>query len=65
MKKGETKPLNVTKEAQHRVVIGLGWDPADAPKLIKKIGSLAKGLPTHHDLDLSCFIFDAQGLRRW
>lgn len=58
MNKGESKPLNVTKEAQHRVVVGLGWDPADAPKLIKKIGSIAKGRPTHHDLDLSCFMFD-------
>lgn len=58
MNKGETKPLNVTKEAQHRVVIGLGWDPADRPKLMDKIGAMATRKPMHHDLDLSCFIFD-------
>ena len=58
MKSGKSKPLNVTKEAQHRIVIGLGWDPADEPGLIQRIGSMAKGQPTHHDLDLSCYIYD-------
>lgn len=58
MAPGETKPLNVTKEAQHRVVVGLGWDPADDPGLMGKVKALAKGKETHHDLDLSCYAYD-------
>lgn len=58
MEKGESKPLNVTKEAQHRVVIGLGWDPAAEAGLLDKVQAMAKGKNLHHDLDLSCFAFD-------
>ncbi len=59
--KGTAKPLNVTKEAQHRVVAGLSWDPAEEPGLIGKVQALAKRQGSHHDLDLSCYIFDKDG----
>lgn len=58
MQKGETKQLNVTKEAQHRVVVGLGWDPAAQAGLLDKVQAMAKGKNLHHDLDLSCFAYD-------
>lgn len=58
MDKGASKPLNVTKEAQHRVFVGLGWDPADSPNIVQKVKAIAKGKETHHDLDLSCFAYD-------
>ena len=56
--KGETIALNVTQKARHRVVVGLGWDPnEDISVKDKALGAL--GLKdTHHDLDLSCYIFD-------
>ncbi|MFP4313738.1 MAG: TerD family protein [Alphaproteobacteria bacterium] len=59
MRKSETKALNVTKEAKHRVFVGLGWDPADDPGLVNKVKAMAKGEETHHDLDLSCYAFDS------
>lgn len=56
--KGETAPLNVTQQARHRVFVGLGWDPNDDVGIKDKaLGAL--GLKdTHHDLDISCFIYD-------
>ncbi len=56
--KGQTVPLNVTQKARRRVFVGLGWDPnEDVGITDKAMGAL--GLKdTHHDLDLSCYIFD-------
>ena len=55
----DTKPLNVTQEGHHRIFVGLGWDPNENVGLKDKaLGAL--GLKdTHHDLDLSCYIYDA------
>ncbi|MGH1399197.1 MAG: TerD family protein [Alphaproteobacteria bacterium] len=55
------KPLNVTQEAAHRIFVGLGWDPNDSPSLRDKIGALIRKRASHHDLDLSCFYYDADG----
>jgi tellurium resistance protein TerD len=59
--KGQTKPLNVTKTAKHRIVVGLGWDPAIMPNLMGKVQALAQGKAIHHDLDLACHIFNPKG----
>lgn len=56
--KGQTKPLNVTQTAKHRIVAGLSWDPARMPNLMGKVQALAQGKEIHHDLDLSCHIFN-------
>ncbi len=55
---GQTIPLNVTQKARQRVFVGLGWDPNDDLNIKDKaLGAL--GLKdTHHDLDLSCYLFD-------
>ena len=58
MQKGQCKPLNVTQKAKHRIVVGLGWDPAEEKGLIGKVQAIAQGKETHHDLDLSCHIFN-------
>lgn len=58
--KGQTKPLNVTQTAKHRIVVGLGWDPARMPNLMGKVQALAQGKAIHHDLDLACHIFNAK-----
>ncbi len=56
--KGESFPLNVTKEGRQRIFVGLGWDPNESVGLKDRaLGKL--GLKdTHHDLDLSCYIYD-------
>ena len=56
--KGDSVLLNVTQQARHRVVVGLGWDPNETIGLKDKaLGAL--GLKdTHHDLDLSCYLYD-------
>lgn len=51
-------PLNVTQKAEHRVFVGLSWDPNDNPSLFQKLGALLGKKPTHHDLDLSCYYYD-------
>lgn len=60
LKKGETGPLNVTKEARHRVFVGLGWDPNEDTGLIDKAKAMVKGQELNHDLDLSAYVFDAK-----
>lgn len=57
-KSGSHTPLNVTQEANQRVFVGLGWDPVDMVRLVDKIKALAGIKETHHDLDLSCFLYD-------
>lgn len=56
----EARPLNVTQEGHHRIFVGLGWDPNEQTGLLHKAKSVVKGQETHHDLDLSCYIYDAQ-----
>ena len=55
----DPKPLNVTKEGHHRIFVGLGWDPNEKSGLLHKAKSAVKGQETYHDLDLSCYIYDA------
>jgi len=59
--KGSHKKLNVTKEARHRIMVGLGWDPADEMGVIEKMKSVAKSKEFYHDLDLACYIYDKDG----
>lgn len=59
LKKGQHVPLKVTEKARHRVLAGLGWDPAFVARLIDKVGQALGGRKIHHDLDLSCFLYDA------
>lgn len=61
LQKGQITTLNVTQEAQHRVVVGLGWDPNENTGLVDKAKALSKRQSTHHDLDLSCYVFDVNG----
>jgi stress response protein SCP2 len=61
LEKGQHAPLNVTQEAQHRIFVGLGWDPfEDRGRLSRFLRFLGFRAP-HHDLDLSCFIYDSDG----
>lgn len=57
--KGQNAPLNVTQEAQHRIYVGLGWDP-HKPGFIGKARDIVEGKKPQHDLDLSCFMYDEQ-----
>lgn len=59
IEKGSHKPLNVTQESHHRVFVGLGWDPKDDGGLIEAITDKISGKALHHDLDLACYIYDA------
>lgn len=61
LEKGMTAPLHVTREAAHRVFVGLGWDPKDKAGLLDQVREAIGGKPAHHDLDLSCYIFSAEG----
>ncbi len=59
LRKNETAPLNVTQRSRHRVFVGLGWNPHDKPGLLDKAKAIAGRKVLHHDLDLSCYLFDA------
>ena len=60
IEKGSHKPLNVTQEAQHRVFVGLSWDPKKGTfGLIDQISMVLKRRIKGHDLDLSCCVYDA------
>lgn len=61
LEKGQNVPLNVTKQAQHRVLVGLGWDPNENTSLLDKAKALASGVRLEHDLDLACYIYDPNG----
>lgn len=57
---GQSARLNVTKESNHRIVAGLGWNP-HKPGIIEKVQDMA-GLGTpQHNLDLSCTLLSASG----
>lgn len=51
------RPLNVTKTAKHRVVVGLSWDPCESTGLMGKIRAMSQGKDSHHNLDLACYIY--------
>lgn len=57
LEKGEHAALNVTKEARHRILAGLGWDPNEKTGVLDKARAIAGGKKTWHDLDLSCFMY--------
>ncbi|MEZ5813328.1 MAG: TerD family protein [Alphaproteobacteria bacterium] len=59
--KGETVPLNVTQKARWRVFAGLGWDPNEEVSLKDKAMGALGLRDNHHDLDLSCYVFDKDG----
>ncbi|MCB1531424.1 MAG: TerD family protein [Alphaproteobacteria bacterium] len=59
MQKGSSTILNVTQEAHHRVFVGLGWDPRGQAGLIGNLTEKLSGKALHHDLDLSCCLYDA------
>lgn len=52
-------PLTYTKEANHRIFVGLSWDPTENESLLKKLGAKIIGQHTHHDLDLGCVFYNA------
>ncbi|MEM7651052.1 MAG: TerD family protein [Pseudomonadota bacterium] len=54
-----TKPLNVTQEGNHRVFVGLGWDPNENLGLKDKALNALGLKDAQHDLDLSCYIYDS------
>lgn len=56
--KGSRKPLNVTQKANRRVFVGLSWDPTEQDDLISRVKGVLTGKQSHHDLDLSCFMYD-------
>lgn len=58
LEKGQRAPLHFTQEAKHRVFVGLGWDPNEKFGFIDEAKALMGGKPVHHDLDLSCYIYD-------
>jgi len=56
---GEKRPLNVTDQGNRRVFVGLSWDPSQSRGLIQSIKEFFTGKKSYHDLDLSCFMYDA------
>ncbi len=60
LQKNEITKLNVTQKSRHRIFVGLGWDPNDKVGLLDKAKAIAGRRALHHDLDLSCYIFDAE-----
>ncbi len=58
LSKGQITPLNVTQESRHRIFVGLGWNPNEKTGLLEQAKALVKGTETHHDLDLSAYMFD-------
>ena len=57
--KGETALLNISQEAKHRIFVGLGWDPNEDASLKDKALDTLGIKSVDHDLDLSCYIYDA------
>ncbi|MCB1580844.1 MAG: TerD family protein [Rhodospirillales bacterium] len=56
--KGQSAPLNVTQEGRQRVFVGLGWDPNESTSIKDKTLSKLGLKNIHHDLDLSCYLYD-------
>ena len=56
--KGEKKPLNHTLQARQRIIVGLSWDAREDK--VKFLDRFVKK-DSQHDLDLTCYIYNAQG----
>ncbi len=52
------RPLNVTKQGNHRVFVGLSWDPNQGKSFTDRLKNVVTGKKNYHDLDLSCFLYD-------
>ncbi|MAI61622.1 MAG: hypothetical protein CBB87_03935 [Micavibrio sp. TMED27] len=61
LKKGQSKPLNVTQESRQRFFVGLGWDPHDDISLFDLAKAMICGTDLEHDLDLACYAYDELG----
>ena len=59
--KGDHAALNVTQQARRRVFVGLAWDPNTKAGLLSAAREMIGGKKTWHDLDLSCFLYKADG----
>ena len=58
IQKGERRPLNVTKQGNQRIFVGLSWDPKPKRTLMARIRDFINGRKQYHDLDLTCFLYD-------
>lgn len=58
MAHGEKIPLSFSTQGKGRIVTGLSWDPRTDK--IGFVDQVVRG-ETQHDLDLTCFIYDASG----
>ncbi len=59
---GEKVKLEVTQEARHRVICGIGWDPKEESAGVKDKLNEMRGINSAtFDLDLSCYIYDDEG----
>ncbi len=56
--KGQKAPLNHTRQARERVVVGLSWDPREDK--VNRVRHMLK-TDSQHDLDISCYVYNAQG----
>ncbi len=61
LEKGQHGPLHVTQKAERRIFAGLGWEPHAESGLMETLGAIMGQRKTWHDLDLSCYTFDAAG----
>lgn len=50
--------LSYTKEANHRVFVGVSWDPNDDVSFVQEVAAKVQGKSLNHNLDLSCMFFD-------
>ncbi len=59
--RGKAVPLAYSKEARHRILCGLSWDPATYDVgTIEKLQNMNRNIETY-DLDLSCVMFNSAG----
>jgi tellurium resistance protein TerZ len=56
--KGQKAPLNHTKQARERIVVGLSWDPREDK--VNRVRHLLK-TDSQHDLDITCYIYNEAG----
>lgn len=55
---GERRPLNVSQQGNHRVFVGLSWDPKSDKSFTARLKEILTGKKSYHDLDLACFLYD-------
>jgi stress response protein SCP2 len=53
--KGQKAPLNHTKQARERIIVGLSWDPREDK--VNRVRHLLK-TDSQHDLDITCYIYN-------